>query len=72
MRFKDHAKLIDKCNVLIRIKGTEEISLMKDVVCEGCLNELIESAAKKLVDAKLDGNYMVSFDLMVHAMEMSE
>jgi len=78
MRFKGHAKLIDKCNVITRIspsgeeQGTKAFFAMKEAIVTPCLQELIDRAAMQLSKSGLTGEYMVSFDLIVHAQEINE
>jgi hypothetical protein len=69
MRFKGHAKLIDKCNVITRINGNEDFFQMKEIFVTSCLHELIDRAANQLAKAKLGTEHLVSFDLTVHAQE---
>lgn len=75
MRFKGHAKLIDKCNVITKItpnqetQGTEAFFIMKEAIITPCLQELIDRAAMQLSKAGLVGEHFISFDLVVHAQE---
>lgn len=78
MRFKGHAKLIDKCNVVTRISCSEEAQstkaffVMKEAIVTPCLQELIDRAAMQLSKAGIVGEHLVSFDLVVHAQEINE
>ena len=76
MRFKDHAKLIDKCHVMTRIEGneysegTKAFFEMKRAIITPCLQELIDHAAMQLSKAGLVGEHLVTFNLIIHAQEI--
>jgi hypothetical protein len=72
MRFKGHAKLIDKCNVIARINGNDSFLAMKETIVTSCLHELIDRAAMHLTKAGITTAHLVSFDLEVHAREINE
>lgn len=77
-RFKGHAKLIDKCNVITRISGSgdsignQKFFDMKEAIVTPCLHELIDMAALQLSKAGLVGEHLVSFHLVVHAQEIND
>lgn len=74
-RFKGHAKLIDKFNIVTSISGSGEsvgnqrFFDMKETIVTQCLHELIDMAAMKLSNAGLVGRHLVYFDLVVHAQQ---
>ena len=78
MIYDDHARLIDKSNVVSRVcfgvdgTPTQRFFAVKDAIVASCLQELVERAAYKLLQAGPAGEYMVSFDVFVHAQKIKE
>ena len=72
MKYKDYPKLIDRCNVIFKINGKEGFEQVREWYSKPNINELVEHAAREISKAGLQGNHMVSFDLVVHAQEIED
>lgn len=66
------AKLIDECESLARVHGTETEDEYKRAFVDASFNALKDHVAKALANANLGKEHFLRFQLQVHAQEVCD